>query len=117
MQDANNNAALSHEEAIKKFVEDIVDEASKKVPAMSSETARQYLIEDLVQRLLDLIDRALIEALPDDKLNAFNALLDREDSTPDEVQRFVADAGVDVTKVTSLTMLQFRDQYLRGLGE
>lgn len=109
------NTAVSHEEAIKQFVEDMIAQAG--VSAMSSDAARQYLVDDLTQRLLDQIDRALVEALPDGSVAAFNALLDREETSPEQIQKFISDAGVDVQRVTMSTMLQFRDLYLQNVGE
>ena len=91
------------------FVERLL--AEKALPGVSDEVKVQ-LVADLKQRLLDQINRALIDALPEEKLGAFNDLLDDEATSDDQVQRFVAESGVDAQAVTLETMLRFSELYL-----
>lgn len=72
---------------------------------------RSQLEEDLRTRLMDQIDQAVVEALPDDKIDGLNELLDHE-ASDDEVRQYIAHSGVDVQRVTTETMLRFRDLYL-----
>lgn len=72
---------------------------------------KAQLESDLRVQLMDQIDRAVIEALPDDKVDGLNDLLDRE-ASEEEVQQYVADSGVDVQRITTEAMLRFRDLYL-----
>jgi hypothetical protein len=81
------------------------------------DNVREQLVADLQQRLLDQINRALIDALPDDKIEAFNRMLDDESLTDEQVQQFIAASGVDVQRVTIQTMLRFRDLYLGDTGK
>ena len=80
-----------------------------------SDEVKAQLESDLRSRLMDQIDQAVIEALPDDKIDGLNELLDREPSE-EEIQQYVATSGVDVQRVTTETMLRFRDLYL-GPGD
>lgn len=93
-----------------KFIEDIV--AVKQLSGVTDEV-RAQLVSDLKQRLLDQINRALIDALPDEQIDAFNALLDEPSSTDETVQQFIVNTGVDVRRVTAETMLRFRDLYIK----
>lgn len=75
------------------------------------EDAKALLEEDLRTRLMDQIDQAVVEALPEDKVDGINELLDRE-ASDEEIQQYVAASGVDIQRVTTQTMLRFRDLYL-----
>lgn len=97
-----------------KFIHDIIE--AKQLSGITDE-AKQGLVEEMRDRLLDLINRALIEALPEDKVEAFSSLLDDESLTDDQVQAFIAESGVDVERVTAKAMLAFRDLYLQSAEE
>jgi len=72
---------------------------------------KAQLESDLGLQLMDQIDRAVIEALPEDKVDGLNELLDRE-APEEEIQQYVATSGIDVQRITTETMLRFRDLYL-----
>ena len=72
---------------------------------------RKQLEADLTARLLDQVDRAIVDALPDEKIDGLNALLD-EHADEQRVQQYIADSGVDVQRITLETMLRFRELYL-----
>ena len=97
-----------NQELIDKFIKDLLD--AKNLNGVDDEV-RQQLEQDLKTRLLDQIDRAIIEALPEDKLSGFNELLDNN-STAQDVQKYIIECGVDTQKVTLETMLRFRALYL-----
>jgi hypothetical protein len=91
------------------FVNEMLD--AKKLSGVT-EDVRARLVSDLKSRLLDQINKALIDALPDDKMDAFEQLLDDETIDDARVQQFIIEAGVDVKKVTTVTMLRFYDMYV-----
>lgn len=91
------------------FINGILDD--KKLPGLDEEV-RAQLVRDLRVRLLDQINRAVIEALPEDKLTELDAAMDNSDATDEQVQRLIVDSGVDVKRITVETMLRFRDLYL-----
>ncbi len=72
---------------------------------------REQMAKDLQTRLMDQIDRAVIEALPEDKVDGLNDLLDTS-ASEQEVQSYIVDCGVDIQRVTLETMLRFRELYL-----
>lgn len=85
--------------------------SAKQLPGVTDEV-HQQLVADLKQRLLDQINRALVDALPDEKMNEFEALLDNQEVSDEQVQQFIANSGVDVKRVTTETMLRFYDLYV-----
>ena len=96
------------QDALSKFINDIID--AKNFKTLDSDVRRQ-LEQDLKNRLLDQIDRAVLGALPENKIDGFNDLLDRN-ASQQEVQRYIANSGVDTKKITLETMLRFRSLYL-----
>ena len=96
------------QDALSKFINDIID--AKNFKTLDSEV-RQQLEQDLKNRLLDQIDRAVLGALPENKIDGFNDLLDRN-ASQQEVQQYIANSGVDTKKITLETMLRFRSLYL-----
>lgn len=96
------------QDALSKFINDIID--AKNFKTLDSDV-RQQLEQDLKNRLLDQIDRAVLGALPENKIDGFNDLLDRN-ASQQEVQQYIATSGVDTKKITLETMLRFRSLYL-----
>jgi len=92
------------------FVRDIV--ADKRLPGVDDDEVREQLVTDLKERLLDQVDRAMVDALPDDKVDGFNELLDNEATTDEQIQAYIAQSGVDTQQVATDTMVRFRELYL-----
>lgn len=91
------------------FINEMLD--AKRISGLTNEV-RVQLVSDLKQRLLDQINKALIDALPEDKMDEFEQLLDDESVGDAEMQQFIANAGVDAKKVATVTMLRFYDLYV-----
>ena len=72
---------------------------------------RKQLEADLKAQLLDQIDRAVVDALPDEKIDELNTLLDQGVDEA-RIQEFIGESGVDVQRVTLETMLRFRELYI-----
>ena len=99
-------------EEVDKFVGQLLkDKGLEDMEGMDDEV-REELKKDLAQRLMDQIDRAVIEALPEDKAIELAGKLDDESFTTDDAAKFVREAGVDMQRVSLETMLRFRDLYL-----
>jgi hypothetical protein len=94
-----------------KFIGDILE--AKKLSGFDDDV-RVQLIADLKQQLLDQINRAIINALPEDKLDEFNALLEDPNNTDESIQSFIMNSGVNINRVTTTTMLRFRELYLQS---
>lgn len=93
---------------ISKFVNDIIK--AKNFRALDDDV-RNQLEKDLKNRLLDQIDRAVIEVLPEKKIDGLSELLDRK-ASQQEIQQYVANCGINTQKIVLETMLRFRALYL-----
>ena len=90
------------------FINQVLDQ--KGLGSLDAEV-REQLVSDLEKRLVDQINRALIEALPEAKLAEFTSLADSK-ATDEQLQGFLSQNGVDSQAVTADTMLQFKQAYL-----
>lgn len=105
---------MGEDAMLDKFIEELL--ADKDLSGVT-EVARGYLVNDLKSRLIDQINRSLINELSEEKLEEFTSLLDSDQITADQIQRFVSDCGVDVPKVVARTALAFRGLYLQTPSE
>ena len=101
------------EDEFDKFINQLLDE--KQLPGVSGDV-RAQLVVDLKERLADQINRALIEAIPEQKIDELNKLLDNNDVTDEQIQQFIIDCGVDDQQVALHTMLRFSELYLGRQG-
>lgn len=93
-----------------KFLEEILE--AKNLSGITPDVHEQ-LMNDLRDALADQINRAVLGALPEDKLEEFNNLLDDPAFDDAKSEEFIAATGIDVRKITIETMLAFRDLYLQ----
>ena len=98
-------------ESIDQFVEQLIEQ--KGLKGLDDET-RAGVKAELTQRLMEQIDRAAIEALPEEKAVELAKLADDPSFTNEQMMEFVRNSGVDLAQVALNTMVQFRDFYLTG---
>ena len=98
-------------EQVSQFMDSLLEE--KGITDLDDET-REALKRDMIERLMAQIDTALINALPEDKLNEFNSKIDDPDFTNADATQFFVDAGLDVQKIALQTMIEFRMLYIGG---
>ncbi len=110
MQNNDQNIVLSDEQTINLFIIGIMDE---KGISYGDEPYKSDIFQELKTRLMTELDRSLVAALPDDKLDEFSKIVARDGKIdPDTVAKAVVDAGVDTEKVVGETMAKFREIYL-----
>ena len=97
---------------VEQFIDQLITD--KGVSGLTDEV-RAELRKDLMQRLADQIDRAVINALPEDKAIELSERLDDENFGDDQVNDFIRDSGVDIQRISLETMVKFRELYL-GAG-
>ena len=95
---------------VEQFIDQLIDEKDLNL----EDDVRQELKVDMINRLLDQIDKASINALPEDKAIELADKLDDPDFTDDQVADFMRNSGVDLERVALETMMQFRLLYLGG---
>lgn len=97
-------------ENVENFIDQLIDEKGLGVEG----DVREQLKLDMMERLLDQIDKAAINALPEDKAIELADKLDDENFTDEQVSEFIQNSGVDLERVALETMLQFRLLYIGG---
>ena len=95
---------------VEQFIDQLIDEKDLNL----EDDVRQELKVDMINRLLDQIHAASINALPEDKVIELADKLDDPDFSDDDLTEFMRNSGVDLEKVALETMVQFRLLYLGG---
>ena len=62
--------------------------------------------------LVKEINTAIIDALPEDKLNELDELTSHDDYKSEDAQKIIDESGVNVAKITTETLLYFEAFYL-----
>ena len=96
------------------FLNEIID---KKQLSGVTEEVKAQLVADMKERLLNQINRALVEELSDDGIEKLNQVIDENPEDQERIQQVLVENGVDVQRVTAKVMLTFRDYYLQGSKE
>lgn len=93
-------------EKIEEFCEKLVREKGLELDEEEMKEAKR----DMAERLLAQIQRAEIDALPEEKVKELAEKIDEME--PQEIEQFVADSGVDVEEEALAVMMQFRNLFL-----
>lgn len=101
-------------EQVSQFMDSLLEE--KGITDLDDET-RETLKRDMIERLMSQIDTALVNALPEDKLEEFNQRIGDPNFSNDDATQFFVDAGLDVQRIALQTMIEFRMLYLGGNAE
>ena len=96
-------------ENVDRFIDQLIDE---KGYTNIDDEVRAQLKADMTQRLMTQIDRAAIDALPEDKAIELADKMDDENFTDTQIADFMTNSGVDLQNVALETMLQFRLLYI-----
>ena len=99
-------------EKVHEFIGGLLDE--KGITDIEPE-ARQQLIEEMTNLLMQRIDNAAIRALPEEKAIELADGLDNGTIKQEDVGKFMIDAGVNLEEISMITMVQFRDLYLGNI--
>lgn len=94
------------EDIIRDFVNKILEE--KGVLEMEKEVVDQ-MRKDLTDRLETRINASILENIPKDKLDEFEALLDSDEDA--KIQEFISNNIPDLDALIASTMVSFRNIY------
>lgn len=92
------------------FVNSLIER--KNLKGLTAE-GRERVARELKELLTEQINRAILEALPEDKLDLIDEITSRENYSPEEIQKVIAESGVNVAKITTETLLYFESLYLK----
>lgn len=106
--DQSNQTATKHYAEIENFADNLL--AEKNLTNIDEPTLRQ-MRDDLVERLEQVINRVVVENIPEEKLPEFEALIDRNANSA-EVQEFVDHNVKDMGQKLGEAFFDFRRLYL-----
>jgi len=89
------------------FVEKLIEE--KNYPELDEEVIAQ-MKSDLKDRAEEHINGAILAAMPPEKLEEFDKVLDAADA--DEIQKFCSENIQDSDQVAAMALINFRNSYL-----
>lgn len=92
------------------FVNDLLAQTGATVGADLE--VEQQLKLDLAERAATLINRRLVDALPEDRVEALNQLLDERPDDVDAYQQFISDNVPSKDEVVAAALYEFRVLYL-----
>ncbi len=99
----NDDASLNN------FIMDLINE--KNLPGLTDERKAE-IANEMQDLLIEQINRAIVDVLPDEVLDKLNERMGQPDFDEAEMQKIVADSGIDVEKITGDTLVRFRAFYL-----
>lgn len=82
------------------------------VPEDLDPEVRTQLVSELTSRASDFLNARLIDAMSDETVEHFSAMLDDESTTPEQVQNFIATNVPDKDRVIASALAEFRVLYL-----
>lgn len=83
---------------------------------IDDEETKQQVVAEMTEKLQEEINRALVEALSEEKAKELTEKINAPDFTEEKTIEFIKDSGVDIEKITEDTKKRFREFYL-GRGE
>lgn len=75
---------------------------------------RKETVADMAEKLEDQINRACVEALPEEKAAELAKIITAPDFNEEKMTEFMQNSGVDMEKIATETMQKFRELYLNG---
>lgn len=97
---------LQESEAAAKFIDALLDQ---KLPEGTGKDVREQLKRDMLQRLENRFNQAIIESLNSDQLTQLEHLIDTDQA--DKIQGFLHEQGVDLQTLTAQVMSDFKASY------
>ncbi|MDO5480477.1 MAG: DUF5663 domain-containing protein [Candidatus Saccharibacteria bacterium] len=94
---------------IDEFIEDLLN---KKGLSGVDEEAKKDLITEMKTQLEEQLNRAAVQALPEEKAKELADLVDKPDFTTKEMAKFMQESGVDFNQIALETMQKFAKLYL-----
>jgi hypothetical protein len=98
-------------EALKQFAEKLLQEKGTNDLDLDQAVLDQ-MKEDLISRLEDRVNAVTLTAIPSEKLEEFEQLIDK--NSLEAAQKFVSDNVPNLNELIAQELLFFRDTYLKG---
>lgn len=98
-------------QAIGGFIDKLIEEKNFGSQDIDGEVLQQIKI-DLTDRVEDRINATILENMPAEKMEEFNAILDQDDSQA--IQNFCQHNIPNLAEVIAQALAEFRDTYLKA---
>lgn len=95
---------------LREFVTSIINE---KGISVTSDEVKEQLVDDMMHRLLDIIDKEVLNTMSDQDVDKLNQMLD-EGESDETVQAFIASVVPEVSQIIARTTIRFRNAYLNS---
>ena len=105
---------LLDRETLGKFVDELM---KQKTLDVNSPEELDALREKSMQELDDKVSAAVFGRLDSEQLKQINVLLDQEETSSEEFQKFFEDNNVDIEKIMEETFLAYAKEFLGGKDE
>lgn len=105
---------LSEDQLLDMYVEQLI--AEKDLGDLDDEVKAE-IHNDLKERVLFQVNRAVIAALPDAELDELNKSIDDGSINEDKMAELVKRSGINTDDIVQRTMVEFREVYLNGAIE
>lgn len=101
--------SMNNDEVMEFFCRGLLKQ--KNLGEMDEETTRE-MVADLKERLVDFINRAVLEKLPKDKLDELNAAAEKGEATKEMIGKMIKESNADVDATVAEAMEKFGETYL-----
>ncbi len=105
---------LSNEEAMVVIAKGLLEE--KGFDDLDEDTEGE-MIEDLVERMMDFVNRAVLEQLPEAEMAELDQMIAKDEATDEKIGELIQRAGIDTSEATMQALEKFREIYLNGTEE
>lgn len=105
---------MSNVEAMRVIARGLLKE--KGLPEMDMETEAD-MVNDLVERMSEFVNRAILEKLPEEKMTELDKMIDEDNAGPEAVTELIKSAGIDIEAATVEALEKFREIYLGAEAE
>ena len=101
-------------DGVEQFIEELLSERG--LSSLDPEIKKD-IKSQMMQELMDQIDRAAINALPEERVIELAKKLDDAEFGSDQAAAFMKESGVDLQQVALNTMMTYRKLYLENVYE
>ena len=97
------------------MIEDYVKEILKEkgLPGDIDKAVYDQMVKDLKERATNLINRRLVEAMPDEKVKELDKVIDNNQDNPEVIRSFIESNVTEKEKVVAAALLEFRSLYIK----
>ena len=101
-------------EVVAQFAKSLIEEKGLTNLAPEQQARLQRMIEE---KTIELVNQAIIYALPDDRFDELEKMMDQPDVEDSKIIELIEGSGLDLSKIATEVMNEFRQAYLNSKKE